>query len=172
MKVLLTPLMYAAACGLILSISEHVSALVDLPSPLGEFSKYLFFGLFVVWLPTVLVATRLSKDFKQRDFWKAVLRGCPKWMKWMVYFFFGYAILNFVLCAIIDSTAKGTPIDARIGSGHSMAFYSAAMAALYSAINIKERDKTRRCFNGHPVSPSASFCEQCGARVMEPKDPK
>jgi hypothetical protein len=167
MKIVLTPFMYAAGCGLILSISEHISALMGWPSPLGEFSKYLFFGLFVVWLPTVLVATRLSKDFKQRDFWKAVLRGCPKWMKYMAYFFFGYAGLNFALCAIVYSGMKGAPVDARIGSGHSMAFYSVAMAALYSAMHVKERDETRRCLNGHPVSPSGKFCEQCGSSIVD-----
>jgi hypothetical protein len=76
------------------------------------------------------------------------------------------------LCAIIESGTKGTSIDTRIGSGHSMAFYSAAMAALYSAIHVRERDETRRCLNGHPVSPSAKFCEQCGTKVIEPKDLK
>lgn len=172
MNVALTLFMYAAGCGLILSIVEHTSALMSLPSLLGQYFNYLFFGIFVVWLPTVLVITKLSKDFKQRDLWKAVFRGCPKWMKYMVYFFFGYAAINFILCAIIDSGNKGAPIDARMGSGHSLVFYSIAMATMYSAIHVKQRDAARRCLNGHPVSPSAKFCEQCGAKVIEPRDPR
>jgi hypothetical protein len=95
MKIILTLFMYAAACGLVLSFVEHVSALFAWPSPLGESSGYLSFGIFVVWFPTVLVAIRLAKDFKQQDFWKAVLRACPRWMKYATFFFFGYAFVIF-----------------------------------------------------------------------------
>lgn len=171
MEIILTPFMYAAACGLALSIIGHVSVLVGLPSLLGQYSNYLFFGIFVVWLPTVFVATSLAKDFKQKDFWNATLRGCPNWMKYTVYFFFGYAIFNFILCAVITAKGGSTCIDIE-SSGHPMAFYSMAMAVLYSAIHVKERDETRRCLNGHPVSPSAKFCEKCGATVIEQENYK
>lgn len=175
MKNILTPFMYLAALGLLLSIIVHVLSLLGMPSPLGENSWGLHIGIFIVWLPTVLVANKLVKDFKQEDFWKAALRACPQWMKNLTYFFFGYAILNFVIFMISDfvsgSSAKGqgntTSNVFRGFSGHWMAFYCVAMATLYSAIHIGEHDETRRCLNGHPVSPSASFCEQCGAKVIE-----
>jgi hypothetical protein len=43
MNVALTLFMYAAGCGLILSIVEHTSALMSLPSLLGQYFNYLFF---------------------------------------------------------------------------------------------------------------------------------
>jgi hypothetical protein len=51
-----------------------------------------------------------------------------------------------------------------------MAFYFTAMAILYSAIHDKEHDAARRCPNGHPVSPSAMYCEECGLKVIEAQD--
>jgi len=178
MKILLTPFMYLAALGLVLSVIVHVLSLLGMPSPFGETSWVLHMGIFVVWLPTVLIATKLVKDFKYRDFWKAALRGCPKWMKNLTYFFFGYEILNFAIFFISDFAAGGsargegnTPSNVFRGfSGHWMAFYCVAMATLYSAIHVEEHDETRRCLNGHPVSPSAKFCEQCGAKVIEQQE--
>ena len=167
--------MFLAALGLVLSIIVHVLALFGMPSPFGESPWGLHIGIFVVWLPAILAANRLVKDFKQKDHWKAALRACPKWMKNLTYFFFGYAILNFAIFIILDFTGKGsarthgnTPSDIFRGfSGHWMVFYCAAMAILYSAIHVEEHDETRRCLNGHPVSPSANFCEHCGAKVIE-----
>lgn len=167
--------MYLAGLGLILSLIVHVSALLGMQSPFGEISWGLHMGIFIVWIPTVIVASKLVKDFKQKDFWKAALRACPKWMKNLTYFFFGYAIFNFVLFIILEigtgdskGGGSGTPSNVFRGfSGHWMAFYSVAMAGLYSAIHIEEHDDARRCLNGHPVSPSAKFCEECGSKIIE-----
>jgi hypothetical protein len=175
MKIMLTPFMYLAGLGLVLSVIVHVSALLGTPSPLGEIAWGLHIGIFIVWLPAVIVAMSLVKDFKQKDYWKAALRGCPKWMKNLTYFFFGYAILNFALFIILEivsgnskESRSGTPPNVFRGfSGHWMVFYCAAMAILYSAIHVKEHDDARRCLNGHLVSPSAKFCEECGSKIAE-----
>ena len=176
MEFILTPFMYLAGFGLVLSLFVHISALLGLPSPFGEIAWGLHFGIFVVWIPVVIVMNSLTKDFKNRDLWKAALRACPKWMKYLTYFFFGYAILNFILFAIIDigggrGGGVGTPSNVYRGfSGHWMAFYCAAMAILYSAIHMKEHDEARRCPNRYPVSPSAKFCEECGSKIIEHQD--
>jgi hypothetical protein len=112
--------------------------------------------------PAVITIRSLAKDFKQKDLWKASLRACPKWMKYATYFFFVYAIINFILFMIIDigsvnknGRSDSTPsIVYRGFSGHWMAFYCTAMAVLYSKLHVEENDKTRRCPNGHPVLPS------------------
>ena len=175
MNIVLTPLMYLAGLGLILSVIVHVLSLFGMPSPFGETSWVLHGGIFVVWLPTVLALNKLGKDFKRKEIWKAALRACPKWMKNMTYFLFGYAILNFAVFIISDFTGGGSTGDHgdtpaivfRGFSGHWMAFYCVAMATLYTAIHAKEHDEARKCQNGHPVSPAARFCEECGARVIE-----
>ncbi len=173
MEFILTPFMYLAGLGLVLSLIVHVSALLGMRSPFGEIAWCLHIGVFVVWLPAIIVMNSLTKDFKNKDLWKAALRACPKWMKNLTYFFFGYAILNFILFAILDiggrkGSGSGTPSNVYRGfSGHWMAFYCAAMAILYSAIHVKGHDEARRCPNGHPVSPSAKFCEECGSNIIE-----
>jgi hypothetical protein len=156
--------------GLALSVWSHLDALVGHQGPLGDHEFWLHAGIFVVWFPAVMVSLRLTRDFKQKDYWKAALRGCPTWMKYMVYGFFGYAILNFAV--FIASAPKGssgpmTPSDVRGFSGHWMFFYSAAAATLYSGAHAHERDEGRRCLNGHMVSPLAKFCEECGQPVIE-----
>ena len=177
MRFVLTPFMYLAGLGLVLSVIVHISALFGRSSPLGEISWGLHIGIFVVWIPAVVVANKLVDDFKQKDYWKAVLRGCPKWMRNLTWFFFYYAILNFALFLILNvfggnanDNENDTPSGVFRGfSGHWMAFYCTAMAILYSAIRVKEHDDARRCLNGHPVSPSAKFCEECGSKVIETK---
>jgi len=177
MKAILTPFMYLTGIGLVLSLIVHISALLGRHSPFGEVAWGLHVGIFIVWIPAVISANTLVKEFKQKDFWKAALRACPKWMKNLTYFFFGYAILNFILFAIMligSGNASGgensTPSNVFRGfSGHWMAFYSAALAILYSAIHVKEHDEARRCPSGHRVSPSAKFCEECGSEIIEVK---
>lgn len=157
--------------GLALSIISHLAALSGSLGPLGKYSWLLHIGIFVVWVPTVFVAARMGAEFKQKDMWKAVLRGCPPWMRKMMYVFLGYALLNFAIFIAAAPTKGGsgpiTPTVLRGFSGHWMAFYSAAAAVLYSATQAEDRDKTRRCANGHAVGPLAKFCEQCGQPVFE-----
>jgi hypothetical protein len=156
--------------GLILSILSHLAALLGSQGPLGDYAWVLHFGIFVVWIPTVLVATRMGADFKRKDLWKAVLRGCPLWMRYMVYGFFGYALLNFAIFIIAAPKGGSGPMPPAVVrgfSGHWMAFYSAAAAVLYSATHAVDRDQGRRCGNGHAVGPLALFCEQCGQPVIE-----
>jgi hypothetical protein len=160
-----------AAIGLILSLLVHLSALLGFASPLGEGAWLLHPGIFVVWIPAVLVLQRLSRDFTQRELWQAALRGCPPWMRWMTYGFFAYALLNFAAFLLLGPGRNGagtTPsVVFRGFSGHWMAFYSAALAIFYSALHADEHDELRRCPAGHRVSPLARYCERCGQAVHE-----
>jgi hypothetical protein len=159
-----------AGIGLVLSLAVHVAALAG-SAPFGNASFALHFGVFVVWIPTVIIARRQTRDFKQKDFWKAALRGCPTWMKWLTYTFFAYAIVNFAYFFLTTEGASphpSRPPDTAIlrgFSGHWMAFYSAAMSVLYSSTRIPSLDAGRQCVQGHPVGPLANFCEQCGSPV-------
>ena len=167
---LLSPFVAASALGLVLSIVVHLCAWLNIASPLGRYTWLLHVGIFVVWFPTVLVSGRLTREYRANDFWKAALRGCPLWMRRMVYFFGAYAMLNFVIFILSEkpespSGAEMPPVVARGFSGHWMVFYSAALATLYSAIHAGKVDEGRRCSNGHLVSAVARYCEQCGAPV-------
>jgi hypothetical protein len=164
--------MAIAALGLALSVLVHLAALFGLPSPLGEKSWILHVGIFVVWFPAVLIVQSLTRDFKQKDLWRAALRGCPVWMRRLVWIVAGYAMVNFAIFAYqmtgAKPTSQETPDEVWRGfSGHWMVFYSMAMAIFYSALRIRDHDSQRRCLAGHPASPSAQFCDQCGQPIRE-----
>jgi hypothetical protein len=89
-------------------------------------------------------------------------------MRYMVYGFFGYAVVNFLFFMTKapsgGSGANPPAVVWRGFSGHRMAFYSAALAILYSA--ARTADTALRCANGHLASPNAIYCTQCGQPVM------
>lgn len=172
-KFLLYPFMALSVVGLFLSTLIHFSALVGKQIPFGESVWILHVGIFVVWIPAVMVGIPLTKDFKQKDLRKALLRGCPNWMKALMLAFFVYAFINFAI--FFATTAKESPKSSsgetptavfRGFSGHWMLFYSASFAIMYSAIHAEQVDKNRRCVAGHIVSPTANYCDECGQPVV------
>jgi len=167
--------MWVAIGGFAASFLVHVLALAGLPSPFGSATWALHIGIFVVWAPTVLVAQRMAKNVKQADFWKAVLRGCPPWVRTGMYIVGGYTIINFVLfVAQITSYPKNNVpelIEYRGFSGHWMTFYYVAAASLHSAVRLGATTQ-RRCPQGHEVSPFANYCERCGAQLPPSEVPR
>lgn len=171
MKTLLNLFTILAGLGFVLSLVVHVFSLLGLPCPFGDIAWALHFGVFIVWFPSVFIMHDLSRKFKPTELWKAALRNCPPWIKYAACFFFGYAFFNFIASAVTDAMKGSAGGDGafRLFSGHWMAFYSAALAILYSATHVQEHDRERRCPRGHPVSSSAGFCEVCGERITEPE---
>jgi hypothetical protein len=167
LNTILKPLIALSAAGFVASLIVHLCALAGVPNPFGHAAWALHIGIFVVWLPAIIVTNmRIGKfAYKRNDFWKVALAGAPKWMQTMVKGFFIYAVINF---AFFIFRAVGKP-QASIGrsfelqgfSGHWMAFYSAGIALLYSATKRVES----KCANGHQASPVAKFCDQCGTPV-------
>jgi len=125
-----------AAVGFILSLWIHIGAVFGVRVAPQYFFWMLHMGVFVVFLPAVLVAQRLVGNTRRSDFWKVVLKDIPLGLRYVVYASFGYALLNFMLFAS-KSPAGGTganpPAQVWRGfSGHWMAFYSASFAILYA----------------------------------------
>jgi len=85
MNTILYVLVSIAGTGLVLSVIVHAASLAGIPTPLGEKSWILHIGIFVVWFPAVLVRQPLTREFKQKDLWRAALRGCPAWMRRFVW---------------------------------------------------------------------------------------
>jgi hypothetical protein len=161
-----------SAVGLILSLWVHFGAVMGRRVARAEYFWILHVGIFVVWFPAVFIAQRRVGNVNRKDFWKVVLKGSPEWMRYMVYGFFGYALLNFALFAARGGTAGTSGVNPpatvwRGFSGHWMAFYSAALAILYSAVH--EGSGGLRCVNGHLVSPGSVYCPTCGQPVLHTK---
>ena len=166
MTVALYPFLLLAALGFVLSAAAHCLALAGVPIPGGTLIWRVGFGIFVVWIPTVLVAAQAARYANRNDFWKISLAGCPSWMRRGLYVLFGYALLNFVL--YLSSNPPKQPINdapltaVRGFSGHWMLFYGAAFAVLYSRIHAPQLYQARKCPQGHVVAPTARFCPACG----------
>lgn len=165
MTVLLFPFILLAAAGLFLSVAVHIAAILSVQVPGGNTVWGLHIGIFVVWLPTVLVFARMSRFANQKNLWKVALSGCPVWMRRTLYALFAYATINFAFF-MLSSGSRGTGIasgtEIRGFSGHWMVFYGTAFATMYSAIHAPQLLRERRCSRGHAVSPTAQFCSECG----------
>ena len=154
--------------GLVVSLWVHLGAVMGRRVAPEAFFWMLHVGIFVVWFPAVFVAQRLVGNVNRKDLWKVVLKDSPDWMRYMVYGFFGYAVVNFLFFMTKapsgGSGANPPAVVWRGFSGHWMAFYSAALAILYSA--ARAEDTSPRCTNGHVALPNAAYCPRCGQPVM------
>jgi hypothetical protein len=165
--------MILAALGFILSVTAHCVSLAGVQLPGGGLVWALHAGIFVVWLPAVLVSAKVARYGKQRDFWKTVLAACPVWMRRGLYGLFAYAIINFAIFMVTTShqmksqAGAAPPSVIRGFSGHWMVFYGAAFVLLYSRVNAPELYCERKCPNGHSVPPLARFCPECGYAFPE-----
>jgi len=161
------PFFLLACIGFTVTLAIHVATLFGVTYPFEHLLRFIGPGLFIVWLPTVLIMSRLTGDFKQKDLWRAALRGCPGWMRKAQWVIFGYAWIGFFALPVLYGGGMGLPANnARSMSAVLLAFYATAAAGLYSAIRVDTFDVSRRCLNGHRVGSLAKYCEECGAPVQ------
>ena len=174
MQAILRAIMLLALTGFTASAIVHALAVAGVPSPFGPATWVLHVGIFAVWIPTILVAQRLTKTAKQSDFWKAAFRGCPPWVRVGAYLLAGYAALNFILFVVSTGQYPKNEVPDVVNyrgfSGHWMVFYYLATATLYSAIRLGGVGQPR-CRNGHEVSPFANYCEICGVELQSSSVP-
>jgi hypothetical protein len=74
--------------GLVLSIWVHVGALLGRQVAPDYFFWGLHVGIFVVFFPAMVVAQKRVGSSSSRDFWKAVTKGSPDGLRYLLYFFF------------------------------------------------------------------------------------
>jgi hypothetical protein len=157
--------MVLSAAGVLLCLCFYFLGLTGAyPLPAREM-PVLFVGLFVVWFPTVILMNRLTQDFKQKDLWKAALRGCPAWMRIALWVVVGGVFVVFFLPVLSKRSPGDSP---QIFVLFTITFYAVSFCVMYSLINVEKYDPSRHCVNGHAISPSAKFCEECGC----PADPR
>jgi hypothetical protein len=166
-----TALVYAffvlGVLGFGCSVAVHVLSWLGVGLP--QWLMGLHVGIFVVFFPAILVARPLTVDFKQKDFWKAALRGAPPWVSTYGKVLVAYVFLHFFASMAVHFPPDRNIENFRIFSGHWMIFYGVAAALLYSSLHANEHDIGRTCSQGHPASAIARFCEQCGSAVLDRK---
>jgi|GEM_PF-5355622 len=67
MQAALVPLMLLAALGFCLSVAAHVASIAGVPLPGGQSVWLLHAGIFVVWFPTALIASRIMRGVRRQD---------------------------------------------------------------------------------------------------------
>ncbi len=125
--------------GLVLSIWVHVGALFGRQVAPDYFFWGLHIGIFVVFFPAVMVAQKRVGTTSRRDFWKVVTKGSPEGLRYLLYFFFAYALVNFAIfwfqtAAMGRQVGPPSSLTWRGFSGHWMVFYCASLAILTSAL--------------------------------------
>lgn len=95
----------------------------------------LHVGVFVVFIPAVLLQKRLVISGNRSQIWAELLRGCPGWVKPTLYLLFGYAFLNFFRDFVNRPQVPSPPL--RMFSGHWMLFYFAAFAIIWSYRRVR-----------------------------------
>ena len=161
MRAIAYPVMVLAAIGVLACFCLHIASFQSGPELEKRAIPVLFPGLFVVWFPTVILMNRMTRDVKQRDLWKAALRGCPPRMKIALWIVIGYAAFaTFLLPFLRGSNPGASPSGFLI---FPAVFYSVSFCVMYSVLHVQRFHEGRRCLNGHRISPLAKFCEVCGA---------
>jgi hypothetical protein len=67
MAILIYPFLALSAVGFVALLAIHVASLFGATYPFEHFLRFLGPGIFVVFLPTIFVMNRLTRDFKQKD---------------------------------------------------------------------------------------------------------
>jgi uncharacterized membrane protein len=162
-KMIAYPVMILSAVGILLCLSCYIIGVTGIYPPPAGVTPILFGGLFAVWIPTVILSNRLTQDFKQKDFWKAALRGCPAWMRAALWVVIGCVFALFFLLVLSKKSPGDSPQTFVL---FPIVFYAVSFCVMYSLISVDKYDSSRRCLNGHAISPLAKFCEECGAPAV------
>jgi hypothetical protein len=152
--------MVLSAIGVLLCLGLYLFEVIRLSPLPSAVAMVPLAGLFLVWLPTILLMNRLTRDFKQRDFWKAALRGCPDWMRNALWIVVGGAFALFVVLLLWKRNSREALYVVVL---FPITFYAVSFCAMYSFIQAEKQDLLHRCLNGHAISALAKFCEECGA---------
>jgi len=156
------PFLILAAVGFVLSVIVHCLSIFGVNPPGGDIVFFLHVGIFIIWLPAVMLNQRHGKDFLDRT---------PRWMRNAMTVLGAYAILNFGYF-IVTSPRKGSaeanrnpasPKVVRGFSGHWMIFYGAGFSMLWCSWKERRAALERRCPNGHAVPQLVPCCPTCGA---------
>jgi len=174
MRLILPPFLSLAALGFLASLATHLLALAGSLPPGGMSVFGLHVGIFVLWIPVVLLVLRIHWGQRSLRAWGNVLSGCPTWMRYVTVALFPYAIVNFFVAFTgVDAQRSGddalSPMVLRGFSGHWMLFYGAAFAVLYSVYRKPELLRRARCANGHALDADDRFCATCGVAIPDPR---
>jgi len=161
----LTVVAILAGVGFLLSFLSLLMSYAG-KSLFGEdLTPILFPGVFVVWFPAVIVASRMTRFENRKDIWKITLSGCPKWMRAILWTICGLGAANFLYFVVLSGNKYEHGPSIQFAGGHLLIFYGTAFCVMYSALHAQKLLSTRHCPNGHVASPGDAYCPQCGESI-------
>jgi hypothetical protein len=91
-------------------------------------------GLFIVWLPAMILAMMSTRDSKIKDFWDDALSNSPRAVRFFIYAAWAHAAFAFVSQAIpgIPSIVHGQR-SSHLGLAIILVFFAMAVGMLLSA---------------------------------------
>jgi hypothetical protein len=149
------PLAVIAAIGWAASVL--VSALGLAGTPIPKMATWVIFvGVFPLWFFAILLMNKLAVNVTSGDMWKAVLRGCPKWLRYAIQASWYYTFLMFLFGMVFGFEGGAV-------AGFPGVFYANALGAFVTSATVA--GEPTECSNGHPIGPFDKFCRECGAAI-------
>lgn len=169
----LIPFMALAALGFVCSALVHLCALAGVVPPGGNAVFALHGGIFVIWVPVMILVMRISRGRRGMMSWMDQLSGCPVWMRWLILALFAYAVLNFFLAfggqiSGHEDNEANAPSTLRGFSGHWMAFYAAGFGVMLTGYRKPWMLRAAKCPAGHKITHDQRFCATCGTALPDP----
>ncbi|KKM13250.1 hypothetical protein LCGC14_1718160 [marine sediment metagenome] len=138
---------FVSAAAFLLSATLHVASLWGHIVDSFPVVAALYYGMLPIAVPSVWANHRLVRGYRKNEYRRAILRGCPGWMKKLVYLLGIYTIVGFFLFSLLHlfgSHSRGVdPADVwsmRLASLLWMIFYATAGAVLYSGAKVYGSD--------------------------------
>ena len=159
-----------SGAGFILSLTINLAAWTGRAILPSGFFIPLHLRIFVAWAPAILGARLRVGSTRRKDFWRVMLRGAPRSLRYMLYAVFAYGFTSWIVVWATSLRGEHSPLgsDTTVADWKSfssiwMIFYFGAYAILCTAAQ-----SGLRCVNGHPVPDGAKFCPTCGQPVHAP----
>ncbi len=167
MKISLVPFASLAGIGLVASAIVHVGALFGMSNPLGVADAILHVNLSIVLLVTIIIGNRLLQKDGPKRIWSVFWRGCPLWMRRLVYVLLAYFVLA-TLYNMVTTIGEPNVSTFKSVSGGFFAIYTMVFAILYPASRLDINLYPAQCPYGHPMPFLDMRCETCAQTSASP----
>ncbi len=134
-------LLLISAAGFLLSLIVHIATLLHVEMELDIVMQVLAYVMFALFIPSIVIVSRLRRSFGNQPFGEALKSTCPRWMRTTMGLIIIYAIVN-LLIQLARGEKAGFAYSALL-----MAAYSVAIGMYYSYTRWKSSGK-RHSMNG------------------------
>lgn len=135
---------YAALSGTLLCMAIHLIVVLKIFNIPKLIVMLLTIGMIFLWLQTSRYIKNLSDEMKITHPWKHTFSQVPDWIKYLLYFFVVYAVLNFIVA--VDARPSEGFFDFDVSqsklrglSGFWIVFYYLAVLVGYGLTQIEKK---------------------------------